>query len=217
VSTPRDQWKRVLRPTGDCIAIERLGGTLTAAEQDHIASCARCQSEMKLWKSFNDETTTLRESEDVRWIAAQIAQPRTSRKFALRPLMFAAAATILIVAGLGYVIENRPPSIDVPAVHDTAYRSSAMNVITPGGDVATAPARVAWTPVPGATIYDVQILEVDRTVLWRASTGETGVDVPAAIRAQFVPGKTILWEVRARRDAAVMAGSGTQKFRVAVR
>ena len=85
------------------------------------------------------------------------------------------------------------------------------------GDVAAAPTQLEWAAVPGAVRYDVQILEVDRAVLWRGSTREPRVDVPAAVSAKFVPGKRILWEVTAHDDATVLAESGTQAFRVAVR
>ena len=118
---------------------------------------------------------------------------------------------------MGYLFDNRQPSIDVPAGREVAYRSSGITVIAPSGDLAVAPAQLEWTAVPEAMSYDVQVLEVDRANLWRTSTREPRVDVPAAVSAQFVPGKTILWEVTARRDATVLAESGTQKFRVAVR
>ena len=57
-------------------------------------------------------------------------------------------------------------------------------------------------------------MEVDRTTLWRASTAGTAVDLPPSLVAQFVKGKTILWQVQARRDQAIVAGSGIQRFRV---
>lgn len=225
MSEPRDQWKRVLRPLGDCVAADRFGDLLTAAEREHVAGCLRCHSEMKLWQQFSDDTTTPEEAEDVRWIAEQVAQRRASghavvpssfRRFATPPRMLAAAATVFVALGIGYLLDHRRPSIDVPAGHDVTYRSSGITVIAPSGDVAAAPTQLEWTAVFGATSYDVQIVEVDHAILWRLSTRDSRVDLPAAVSAQFVPGKTILWEVTARRDATVLAESGTQKFRVAI-
>ena len=225
MSEPRDQWKRVLRPLGDCVAIERFGEILTPEEREHIASCARCHAEMELWKSFNDDATTPREAADVRWIVGEMAHrrdgglavvPMSSRKSGM-PRMFAAAVVIFVILGIAYLLNNRQPSIDVPFAHDLVYRSAGIKVIAPSGDVAAAPVRLEWTGVPGAVSYDVRVVEVDRAILWRVSTGETRVDVPPAVRAQFVPGKSILWEVTARREATVLAESGTQKFRVAVK
>jgi len=207
------------------VAIERFGEILTPEERAHIASCARCQAEMELWKSFNDDVTSPREAADVRWVVEEMARrraggppavPVSSRRFGMARLL-SAAAVIIVILGIGYFINNRQPSIDVPAGHDLAYRSAGIRVIAPSGDVSAAPARLAWTGIPGAASYDVRVLEVDGAILWRFSTRETGIDVPPAVRAQFVAGKTILWDVTARRDATVLAESGTQKFRVAVR
>lgn len=226
MSQSRNQWKRVLRPLGDCVAIERFGEFMEPKEHEHIASCARCHSEMELWQQFNNEATTPEEAENVRWIAEEIAHRRTSRpeavpmgsrRFATHPRMLAAAAMLFLALGIGYMLDNRAPSINVPAGPDLAYRSAGIPVIAPTGDVAAAPTRLEWTAVPGAMSYYVQIVEVDRAILWRVSTRQPRVDVPLAISAQFVPGKTILWEVTARRDATVLAESGTQKFRVAVK
>jgi len=229
VSEPRDpskrQWKRALRPLGDCVAIERFGESMEPKDREHIASCARCQAEMELWKSFNDDATTPREAADVRWIVDEMARrraggpaavPMAPRKFGMARLL-AVAAVIIVIAGIGYLLNNRQPSIDVPAAHDLVYRSTGIKVISPSGDVPAAPARLEWTGVPGAASYDVRVTEVDGAILWRVSTGERRVDVPPAVRAQFVVGKTILWDVTARRDATVLAESGTQTFRVAVR
>ncbi|MEO8036303.1 MAG: hypothetical protein ABI837_17845, partial [Acidobacteriota bacterium] len=105
MSEPRDQWKRILRPLGDCVAIERLGEALTPEEQQHITSCARCHAEMELWKGFNDETSAPEEADAVQWVAQELARRRTNaaavpfvtpRKFATRPRLFAAAAMLFI-------------------------------------------------------------------------------------------------------------------------
>jgi hypothetical protein len=226
VSEPHEQWKRMLRPLRDCVAIERFGEALTPAEREHVTACPRCHSEMELWQRFNDPTTPPEEAEDVRWIKEEVARrgasgsaivPTSPRRFAASPRMLAVAATIFLALGIGYLLDNRQPSIDVPAGREVAYRSAGITVIAPSGDLAAAPTQLEWTAVPGAMSYDVQVVEVDRAVLWRSSTREPRVEVPAAVSAQFVPGKTILWEVTARRDATVLAESGTQKFRVAVR
>jgi hypothetical protein len=71
--------------------------------------------------------------------------------------------------------------------------------------------------VGGASAYDVTVLEVDRTVLWKTTTQTPSVALPATLTAQFVPGKTIFWEVAARSGNAVVAQSGTERFRVAVK
>lgn len=225
MSDAREQWKRMLGPLDECVVVERFAGALTPGEREHIAGCPRCYAEMQLWQRFNDPITAPEEADVVRWINEQVARraggpagvPTPSRHFATPSRVLAVAATIFLALGIGYLLDNRRPSIDVPAGRDIAYRSAGMAVVAPIGDLAAAPTRLEWTAVPGALMYDVEVLEVDRGVLWRGSTREPRVEVPAAVSAQFVPGKTILWDVTARRDATVLAQSGTQKFRVAVR
>src|SRR5207302_4080776 len=74
-----------------------------------------------------------------------------------------------------------------------------------------------WVPADGAVSYDVEVFEVDRTPLWRSTSSVPRVELPASIVRQLVAGKTVLWEVRARNAVnAVIAESGTQRFRVAV-
>jgi hypothetical protein len=224
VSDPRTDWKNELRPTGECPAIERLTGELTQREIEHVSHCAHCQAEMALWKEFGEGKTAPDEAAEVEWIANEVRRRRAaqssnvvsiaSRRKAMQPRMLAAAAMLVIAVATGYVIQNREPSINVPLDHTDVYRSSHIDVITPNGDISAAPGAVSWKAIPGATSYDLNVTEVDRTVLWHASTRETRVALPAAVVAQFVPGKTILWEVTARRDGTIVADSGTQRFRV---
>jgi hypothetical protein len=71
---------------------------------------------------------------------------------------------------------------------------------------------------PGdAVSYDVEILEVDGTLLWRATSSAPRIDLPPSVVRQLLPGKTLLWEIRARNVANnVIAESGKQRFRVEV-
>lgn len=88
--------------------------------------------------------------------------------------------------------------------------------MAPLGDVAAAPRTLEWAPVGGAVLYEVQILEVDRAVMWRGSTSAARIDVPSQVTALFIAGKTVLWTVSARNaGGAVVGESGAQRFRVA--
>jgi hypothetical protein len=236
-SPRRDDWKRELAATHDCVPLERFGEALTAQERDHVAHCVRCESEMALWEEFRDATPSADEGGAVQWIVADLgrrgvgsAAPAgrpsigqaarvwwASWAALLRPQALAAVAgALLAVVSIGYVLQDREPSIgDAPA--GEVYRSARIDVAGPTGDLSTPPTGFHWVSVPGADSYDVQVLEVDRTILWRTSTREPRVDVPPAVAARFVPGKTILWHVTARRrDGTAMAQSGTERFRVRV-
>ena len=229
---PREHWRRELRETPECIAIERIGEELTAREREHISHCARCESELALWEEFRDAIPSLEEGGAVQWVAAETARRRAAHPASSpqpgawrrwlgewRPQALAAAATVVVAVGtIGYVVWDREPSVVIPAANPSAYRSERIEVISPTGDLPSPPAVFHWVAVPGAESYDVAVLEVDRAVLWRGSTREPHVEPAGTAIARFAPGKTILWEVTARRgDGTVLAQSGVQRFRVAVK
>jgi len=227
MSDAQMNWKRELQPTAECLPAERLSDALTATEQEHVAHCARCQAEQVLWNEFRDGKTSLREMEAVRWITSELrrrlATPSSNvvqlvpRRKILPPRALAAAAMLVVALGIGYVAQNREPSVDGGLKMGDFYRSSRIKVTTPTGDVAASPSDLQWTPVAGASAYDVTVLEVDRTILWKMTTAEPRVALPSTVTAQFVPGKTIYWEVTARRGTAILAQSGTERFRVALK
>jgi hypothetical protein len=205
-------WKRELQRTAECPEVDRLPGDLTPAEREHVAHCARCETEMALWEEFRDSELERRLGPGKSNII-----PMMPRRKILPPRSLAAAAMLVLALGIGYVAQNREPSVDGALSRSDFYRSSRIKVTTPAGDVAASPAELQWTPVAGATSYDVSVLEVDRTVLWHGSSQEPHVALPATVTSQFVPGKTIVWEVSARRGATVLAQSGSERFRVALK
>src|SRR5207237_303969 len=79
------------------------------------------------------------------------------------------------------------------------------------GDVGEGPERFEWQPVSGAVRYHVALMEVDRRELWAIDTSDTSVTLPAAVRRQIVPSKTLLWQVKAVGAAdAPIAESGVE-------
>ena len=212
-----------LQRTADCIPFERLGEQLTAAESQHLSDCSRCTAEMALYRDFDAPASNASESNDVAFIVQRLnpSQPQPSnvvsiqnRKKSLGPRVLAVAAMLIVVLGIGYFIQNREPGVDSGIRIDDAYRTTRIEMITPVGDIQHTPNELRWATVAGATAYEVQVLEVDRTSLWRASARGTRIELPPAVTAQFVPGKTLLWQVTARRGDAVVAESGIVKFRV---
>jgi len=217
------------RPTAACIPLERLGDPLTTLEREHVAACARCQTELTLFSEFRDSVPAQEEGAAVQWVVAELRRRRplvataSTRSVSgawpfLRPqrLMAAVAAAGLVLA-VGYVTWDREPPVG--EVHDATgtYRAIQVQAIAPVGDVRTAPRDLEWSPVDGAVTYDVVVLEVDRTILWQGASATTRVSLPAPIVGRFEPGKTILWEVTARNRAGdVLAVSGTGRFRVAL-
>lgn len=222
-------WKAELSRTAECIPIERLDEDLTPSERNHIAHCARCQAEMALWTQMQQKAKTPQEAEAVQAVSMEVrrrlgslppnvvpAEPRRPIRTILRPAMLAAAAVVVVAISLGVFFERREPSVEGPVTNVTSYRSAGIEVIAPVGDLAAPPSTLQWKTVAGATTYEVDVLEVDQTPLWHASARETRIGVPASVVTKCVPGKSILWQVRARRGEAVIAESGIQRFRVSV-
>jgi hypothetical protein len=215
VTDPRHDWQQALAPSADCIEVTRFGGELEAAALAHLDGCARCQTELALYREVTRDESTAEEDDAARWIASKL-QPNVVpfRKKSLRPL-YAVAAAIVMLIGISYFLQLRDPSIDGP-IGDPAYRTARITVIAPAGDLADAPNELRWTVVSNASRYHVAIVEVDATPVWSADTTQPYVALPPQVVAQFAPGKTLLWTVEAYRGNEKLAESSTQNVRVIV-
>ena len=210
--------------TPNCIPIDRLGETLSALEAEHLTSCARCQTELALWQEFEGASASADEGAAVAWIVAELGRgaapalpsvPARAWWWREWPRLAAVAATLAIVALAGYGLWDPEPAVRTRPRESPVYRTVRVQTVAPMGDVAAAPRLLEWAPLGGTAVYDVQILEVDRAVLWHGSTAATRIEIPADVIAQIVPGKTLLWEVTARDAAGAALGeSGTQRVRV---
>jgi hypothetical protein len=203
--------------------MERYAEVLTSEEQHHVQSCVRCQSELALFAELNRDYASADEQKEVEWVATQLrsrsAMPGNVRQIqSRRPRHYAlaAAAVLAVVVGAGYWAHDRQPNVLRP-VDDQQYRSTMIEGLYPAGDLKAAPTTLRWEPLANASSYAVRIMEVDQRVLWQAETVRPQVTLPAELVAQFVPGKSLLWDVKARRGNNVVATSGTQRFRVAVK
>lgn len=218
-------WHEALAPTPECIDLARLGDALTPAEREHLDTCARCQSELALFR----EVTSEEASADSRWIAGELRRRgggqailpvqdiRDRRDRRDRPsttrVLYALAAALVIVIGAGTWLQLREASLDLPTGPGT-YRSVRLEVLAPSGDLAQAPNELRWKAVPDASRYHVQLREVDATPVWSSDTTEPYVILPPDIAAQFAPGKTLQWSVTAYRGNESLATSETQNVRV---
>ena len=212
--------------TSGCIELERLDGPLSDADQAHLHTCPRCQAELALLNQFHSSAPTPDEGAAVQWIVSEVRRRRAAlasggglRKIRFggltwRPLGLTAAALSAVVI-VAYVARDREPQLVDDSSMSVGYRTEQLSVISPVGDLEAAPSEFRWVAVPGATRYDVLILQVDRTPLWRASVPAPAVRLPASLIAQFTPGRSLIWQVSAV-DASdkVIAVSGAQRFRV---
>lgn len=220
--------KGTLNATPECLAFERLSEALTERERQHVERCSRCQTELQLWREFDRAEPSPDEGAAVQWIVAELARRNrpmsaratTQRLGWLTPVArrwAAAVGSVVVVATVGYLTWDREPAIRNRARADETYRTGQLRVVGSVGDLLTPPEAFEWVAPGDAVSYDVEILEVDGTLLWRATSSAPRIDLPPSVVRQLLPGKTLLWEIRARNVANnVIAESGKQRFRVEV-
>ena len=224
---PRESLKEDLGRTADCIGLARLDGPLTDAERSHVAACVRCQTELAMYAAFRDSTPVADDEADVAWVASEVRRraarepvkltPKTPQRILSNPgwRPVAIAASALLAVTLGYVAWDREPAIRDSRPGTDIYRTEQVRIVGPSGDLPAAPAELAWVAVPGAARYDVSVLEVDRSPLWRGTSPVPRIALPDSVIGRFVAGKTVIWEVSALdRTSTVIAVSGEQRFRV---
>lgn len=220
------QWQAALSAGPGCLAIERFDQQLTAAERAHVAGCARCRTELELFQAFEANAPVEGEGGAVAWIAAETRRrldpargiatpaPTPARTVWRLPSWALLAASLAVVAGGATLL--RRPSAPAPVVDTTpVYRGRQVAFTTATGDLDAAPVSIAWTAAEGAVSYQLRLLEVDGTELWRVATSSPTVSVPADARAAFLPGRALIWRVDAR-DAGgrTIVSSGDIRARV---
>lgn len=222
----REEFRRAMRATEECLTFERLGEEHSAGEREHLLACAHCQAELALWREFEASSADVQDAAAVQWIVEELRRGRSSPGrepgggvrsawLSTRGLM-AAAASLALAVTVGYVVWDREPAIgDIEDGAQQAYRTAQLPVVAPVGDVVAGPREFRWALVQGAVSYDLAIFEVDGTVVWRTFSSEGRIAPPESVRSKFVSGKPFVWEVTARDASnAVIARSGIQRFRV---
>jgi len=215
---------RTLGPGPKCIPLERLGDELSTTNGAHVDACMRCQTELALWREFNEPAPSADEGAAVQWVAAQLGrrlgQPLTRapaeiwRRLKARRLASAAGA-LALAAAVGYAVWDPEPGVRPVQSAPAVYRTARIDAIAPLGDIAAPPRAMEWAAFNGATVYEIEVFEVDRSSLWRGSSSAPRVQIPSSLSAQCSPGKTLFWQVTARNAAGVVvADSGAQRFRV---
>lgn len=221
------KWRAALQATADCVPIERLDADLTPTEQAHVAGCARCQAELAVFAAVDADGARPGEGAAVTWIAAEtrrrlgtagivgatVATTAAPPRKSWLPTWALAAASLVAVLGGAWLL--REPAVTVDRPGEDVYRSAGLDVVAPTGEVDVVPEAFEWTPVTGAARYEVRVREVDGTELWRGSSVTARLVLPAALRTEVLPAKTLEWQVVAS-DAAgqPLADSGVARFRL---
>jgi hypothetical protein len=222
--------------------LERLtedAAPVPAGLAQHLKSCAYCQTELHLLHSFLAGEAR-QGNEDVRQVTANLRtrqsqttlmtvptppsfagerEPWWKTVFTVRhlaPASLAMAAVLLVVAAVVFYRHGSQPVFEAtnhggPEV----FRSSSLTVVSPTGDLQERPSEVRWEPVPGAAKYQVRLLEVDRSEMWKTETSENRIELPGAVQSRIVPAKTLFCEVSAFNSSGAKIGeTGLVRFRL---
>lgn len=241
--TDQDMLKATLAVTPECLKPEQLEALLDGRQSNpHLTSCPRCQAELALLKAFESGSPLPDEGAAVAWISSHLdrqldaiknpGRARTSRAGVQsfepqRPWLarilgagswrWAVPAAGLAVAAIMVALlveRGKEPELQAHVGNSQiVYRSQQVQIVGPVGDVQQIPQNLQWQALDQAKAYKVEVMEVDKTVLWSTDTNATSVEIPASLRARMLPGKPILWQVTAL-DATgrVLGTSQVERF-----
>jgi hypothetical protein len=224
-----------LKRTSECPPIEALEQILEHGESRdtnlHLKECAYCKTEIALLQSFRDAEIPANDAEAVAQIAAKLRErsgadivPSTSASWIgrilgrgwLRPAALALAGALLVVAIGLQIRQSSMRGLNTGAGDGSGvFRSGTLTISSPSGDLQDLPEQFRWEAVAVATRYELHLMEVDHHELWNATSTQPAVSIPADVRAQIVPLKTLLLQIDAF-DAAgrKVAQSEVVRFRL---
>lgn len=236
----RPQLRSALGPGNDCPPIEQLQSLLDSSADappalaHHVEFCAYCRAELSLLRRFQSEDLDESEKQPVRLVTERLAA-RAGQIIPGRPTPAArepwwkslwstpwpsaaalAMAGVLIVLAVSLQWRHSQPALHSPAGSDQeVLRSNLLSILSPAGDLRQVPQEVRWQVASGAVKYEVRLLEVDGSELWRAATAENHIILPSSVRLRIVPAKTLLCQVTALNASGhVVAESSMVRFRL---
>lgn len=223
-------WKEY---TSACATTDMLANTPHSALSEaqrlelvkHLANCANCRTELALWLSFQQAQPRRIEAADVAWIVNRLhggwqreEQPSAAwwqkmfRIPTLQPVLAVAAVMLMMVS---ISVWKNPGEPRLAVSEETTMRSSPLTVLSPAGDLEASPSRMEWTPVAGAVRYDVQLMEVDRSVVWSSSSPAAAIAIPMEVQLKLRSGSPYLWQVEAIQiNGQRLAVSSVAEFRL---
>lgn len=226
--------KAAVSRTPECLSLEELGKLVEGMQrpelerlQRHVASCARCRTELELLSDFAAGNVRPEEEAAVSSLTRRIrkdiarltsSKPRSRWRSIQVPAISLVAACLLVLAGISLMrLRTDQVRLDPGAAEEAeVYRSPIVRALSPRDDIARPASQFMWEAFPQAADYELRVTEVDGNELWRTVVHGTVAAAPAALQRRMLPAKTLLWSVTARaRDGSVIAVSETVPFRVA--
>ena len=201
------------RPFKDCpdsedlvrAFLEATAGGTGHMVLEHAGRCPRCRPRMQVLAkvkaalearaaSVPETRLSGKEERALRRLAVkQLRLVKPDRRLSFRPLPFAAAAVVAVIAlALGYLY-----------LSDTLhYRltvrgplNQELRLLAPGAHLREAPADFSWTDVRGRDKFRFILIDGHLDTIFERETHGTGLRLPEVERHQLVKGESYLWTV----------------------
>jgi hypothetical protein len=227
-------WQQAASATEDCLPLETLEKLAENASADaraaaHLESCAHCQTELAMLKSFEEATPSAEEGAAVAWIAAQLERKQTApaqqTRVALVPFWrtlfrvpyMAGAAAMIAVLALGISLYNSNAGggggLKPPVIGDN-YRGG-LKLLSPIGDVTQTPTEFRWEAAPGAASYKVELTDVIGKSLASVNSTQPQLAATPEMTAAMHAGTPVNWKVTAYDGSGKMiAESSGGNFKI---
>jgi hypothetical protein len=167
---------------------------------EHVARCPACAEDWRLAAELNRQQAAAAVTAPGRVLQGRFRQ--------WRPFATAAAlaAGLLVAVGLYRTVETGPR----PPVYREARHAGIRSLLPAGQALPRQNAVLRWSPLAGASAYDVQVSTQDLQPV-AAAKGQTAAEyrIPASALASLPPGARLLWLVDAIRPDGTHESSPT--------
>lgn len=153
---------------------------------DHTASCAACAEDWRLAAEIEREASRSATAAPGKVIVGRFGRFRSL------------AAAAAIAAGLLVAVNVYRDSGPQEPTYRNAEQTDVRSLLPEGTALPRQGAVLRWSPVPGATSYDVQVSTEDLQVVATAQ-GQTATEyrIPESGLQNLAPGTNLLWQVDA--------------------
>jgi hypothetical protein len=167
---------------------------------DHVALCPACAEDWRLAVELNRQEAAERAATPGKVLAGRFGWSR----------QFAAAAALAACLLLGVGVWRTEFAHQEPTFRE-AHHASIHSLLPEGQALSRQDAVLRWTPLTGATSYDVRVSTEDvlQTVASAKGTAATELRIPATALASLPPGAKLLWQVDAVRPDGTRETSRT--------
>jgi len=211
-------WHDAAAASKECLPLETLEkfteiAPADAKAADHLDSCAHCQTELSMLKSFESATPTADEGAAVAWIAARLERQQSAPakpapvarvsfwKNLFRVPYMAGAAALAAVLVLGISLYNSNsgdhPQVGGGQVGVSPYRTGAVKLLGPTGELAQAPTEFRWEAVQGAASYKIELTDAVGTPLASGNSNQPQLAATPEMKAAMHARMPLKWKVTA--------------------